>query len=97
MKIICRNWSLKEYPYINFAPDASFGEAHRAWQGNLHVVYDRERSNRAKLNKETWVSQAAKEIFLCKITVDDVINNTLAEGSFLQKILSKASVDYVEA
>ena len=48
MKNICRNWSLKEYPYINFAPD-------------------------------------------------DVINNTLAEGSFLQKIISKAKVDYVEA
>lgn len=66
-------------------------------QGNLYVVYDRERSNRTKLNKETWVSQAAKEILLCKITVDDVINNTLAEGSFTQKIISKAKVDYVEA
>lgn len=64
--------------------------------GNFYIVYDRERDNRIKLNKDTWVSQAAKEILVCKITVDDVINNTLSEGSFLCRVISKAKTDTVK-
>ena len=66
-------------------------------EGNLYIVYDRERCNSIKLNRETWISEAAKEIILCKITADDVINSALSEGSFLRKVISRAKIDYVEA
>jgi hypothetical protein len=38
-------------------PDVDQDEA-----GNIYIVYDRERDNRAHLNTDTWVSEAAKEI-----------------------------------
>lgn len=65
--------------------------------GSIYIIYDRERDNRHKLNTETWVSEAAKEILICKITVDDVINHTLSKGSFLRRIVSKAKINGVEA
>jgi len=64
--------------------------------GNIYIVYDRERDNRTKLNRETWVSEAAKEILVCKITVDDVINHQLSAGSYVGKVVSKAKIDVVE-
>ena len=64
--------------------------------GNIYIVYDRERDNRAKLDRQTWISKAAKEILICKLTVDDVISNTLSEGSFVRRIISKAKIDVVE-
>ena len=100
MKICLSQDGGATFPYEMILDDrewVSYPDLDEDEQGNLYIVYDRERSNRTKLNEKTWVSQAAKEILLCKITVDDVINNTLAEGSFLQKIISKARVDYVEA
>jgi len=66
-------------------------------EGNIYIVYDRERDNRIKLNRETWISEAAKEIIVCKITIDDVMRNTLSKGSFLRRIISKARMDMVEA
>ena len=64
--------------------------------GNIYIIYDRERDNRFRLNRQTWISQSAKEILVCKITVNDVMNNTLSERSFLQKVISKAQIDVVE-
>lgn len=64
--------------------------------GNIYIIYDRERDNRIKLNREIWVSEAAKEILICKITIDDVMRNTLSDGSFLRKVISKAKMDVVE-
>ena len=66
-------------------------------EGNIYIVYDRERDNRIKLNRETWISEAAKEIIVCKITIDDVMHNTLSKGSFLRRIISKARIDVAEA
>ena len=65
--------------------------------GNIYIVYDRERDNRVKLNKDTWISEAAKEILVCKITVDDVISGALSEGSFAQRVISKAMINEVKA
>ena len=64
--------------------------------GNIYIVYDRERDNRIKLDREAWVSAAAKEILLCKLTADDVINGRLSEGSFVARVISKAKIDVVE-
>jgi hypothetical protein len=33
MKHICNNWEPGDYRYINFSPDESASEEHRAWQG----------------------------------------------------------------
>ena len=65
--------------------------------GNIYIVYDRERDNRIKLNREAWTSEAAKEILLCRLTVDDIKRGILADGSFIGRIVSKAEISTVEA
>ena len=87
------------FPYemiLDDRADLSYPDFDEDEFGNIYIIYDRERDNRKKLNKETWVSEAAKEILLCKITVDDVKHNTLSDGSFLRRIISKAKIDVVK-
>jgi len=72
-------------------PDLEEGE-----KGEIFIVYDRERDNRIDLNRETWVSTAAKEILLAKITVQDIYNGKLGENSYTSKVISKAEIDTVE-
>lgn len=87
------------FPYemiIDERKSVSYPDLDEDGIGNLYVIYDRERDNRTNLNTETFVSGAAKEILLCKISVNDVINNTLSEGSFMQKVISKGKMDYVK-
>ena len=64
--------------------------------GEIFIVYDRERDNRMNLNRETWVSTAAKEILLAKITVQDILNGKLGENSYTARVISKAEIDTVE-
>lgn len=73
-----------------------YGKLKNGMISYVRNLYDRERDNRLKLNRETWVSAAAKEILICKITVDDVITNMLSEGSYLRRIVSKAKINVVE-
>ncbi len=87
------------FPYemiLDDRTDLSYPDFDEDEYGNIYIVYDRERDNRKRLNKETWVSEAAKEILLCKLTIDDVKQNTLSEGSFLRRVVSKAKIDVVE-
>ena len=72
-------------------PDLEEGE-----NGQIFIVYDRERDNRMNLNRETWVSTAAKEILLAKITVQDILNGKLGENSYTARVISKAEIDTVE-
>ncbi|MBP3381960.1 MAG: hypothetical protein J6L00_04850, partial [Clostridia bacterium] len=72
-------------------PDLEEGE-----KGEIFIVYDRERDNRIDLNREIWVSTAAKEILLAKITVQDIYNGKLGENSYTSKVISKAEIDTVE-
>ena len=62
--------------------------------GNIYIIYDRERDNRIKLDKETWMSASAKEILVSKITVNDIKTGELSDGSYLSKVISKAKVDF---
>ena len=64
--------------------------------GEIYIVYDRERDNRTKLNRETWVSEAAKEILLCKINLKDIYDGKLSEGSYTARVISKAQINKVE-
>ena len=81
---------LDERNYLSY-PDIDEDE-----KGNIYIIYDRERNNRIRLNKELWISDSAKEILLCKLTPKDIMQNKLSEGSFLSRIDSKAKKDVVE-
>ena len=65
-------------------------------EGNLYIVYDRERDNRRRLDRETWTSAAAKEILLCRVRREDVMSGALSEGSFIARVISKGGMDTVE-
>jgi hypothetical protein len=72
-------------------PDLAEGE-----NGEIYIVYDRERDNRTKLNRETWVSEAAKEILLCKINLKDIYDGKLSKNSYTARVISKAQINKVE-
>ena len=72
-------------------PDVAEGE-----NGTLYIIYDRERDNRLHLNRNTWMSTAAKEILISKITVDDIYCGVIGEDSFTAKVISKGGIDFVE-
>ena len=72
-------------------PDLEEGE-----DGYLYIVYDRERDNRLRLNRETWISEAAKEILLSKIKIQDIIDGQLSEGSYTARVISKAEINEVD-
>ena len=72
-------------------PDVAEGE-----NGTLYIIYDRERDNRLHLNRNTWMSTAAKEILISKITVDDIYRGVIGEDSFTAKVISKGGIDFVE-
>lgn len=100
MKICISNDGGDTFPYEMVLDDreyVSYPDLDEDENGNIYIVYDRERDNRVKLNRETWISEAAKEILICKITIDDVMHNTLSNGSFLRKVISKAKIDMVES
>ncbi len=67
-----------------------------AGDGYIYIVYDRERDNSIRLNTETWTSDAAKEILLAKLTEEDIKSGKLAEGSYIQRVITKAGINYVE-
>lgn len=63
--------------------------------GNIYIIYDRERDNRQKLNRETGVSEAAKEILLAKVTAEDIKNGILSSNSFTKRIVSKGKINTI--
>ncbi len=65
-------------------------------KGRLYIVHDCERDNRVRLNKETWHSDAAKEILLSSLTEEEILRGGIGEGSFLSRVISKAGIDTVE-
>lgn len=71
-------------------PDVDFDKC-----GNIYIIYDRERNNRLRLNPETNISDAAKEILMCKITIDDIMTGKLSENSYLARVISKAKINKV--
>ena len=87
------------FPYEMLLDDresVSYPDLDEDQEGNIYIVYDRERDNRKKLDPRTWHSEAAKEILLCRLTVQDVISGKLSGSSFVGKILSKGKKNVVE-
>lgn len=72
-------------------PDLAEGE-----NGEVFIIYDRERDNRIGINREIWISTAAKEILLAKITVGDIYNGKLGENAYTARVISKAKINTVE-
>ena len=64
-------------------------------EGNLYIIYDRERDNRRRLDKTTWKSEAAKEILVSKVKREDVQSGILSAGSFLSRVISRGGVHTV--
>ena len=65
-------------------------------KGRLYIVHDRERDNRAHLNRETWHSEAAKEILLSSVTEEEILRGKIGDNSFIARVISKAKIDDVE-
>ena len=99
MKICLSNDGGDTFPYemvLDERESVSYPDLDEDENGNIYIIYDRERDNRTRLDREKWTSEAAKEILLCRITVDDVINDTLSESSYLRRVISKAQINVVE-
>ena len=84
------NLTLDTRPGVSY-PDLAEGE-----KGRLYIVHDRERDNRAHLNRETWHSEAAKEILLSSVTEEEILRGRIGKDSFIASVISKARIDYVE-
>ena len=100
MKICLSEDGGDTFPYemvLDARENVSYPDLAEDEKGNLYIVYDRERDNRIKLNRESWVSEAAKEILLCRLTVEDIKRGSPADGSYVGRVLSKAQINTVEA
>lgn len=87
------------FPYkmeLDSRINLSYPELAEDENGNLYIVYDLERDNRCKLNRETWASKAAKEILVTRLTVGDIKNGEISATSFVSRVLSKAKINKVE-
>ena len=99
MKVCISEDDGKTFPYelvLDERESLSYPDLAEGEHGELYIMYDRERDNRIRLNKETWESDAAKEILLSKITVDDIYKGKTGEGSYTARVISKAQINYVE-
>lgn len=93
MKVCLSRDGGKTFPYelvLDDRANLSYPDLDEDDKGNLYIVYDRERNNFIRLNKETRTSDAAKEILLSVVTEKDVESGTLSKTSFLSRVISKA-------
>ena len=99
MKVCLSEDDGKTWPYqlvLDTRESVSYPDLAEGEEGVLYIVHDRERDNRAHLNRETWTSKAAKEILLSRVTVADIRRGKLGEGSYVARVISKGGMDYVE-
>lgn len=93
MKVCLSRDGGKTFPYelvLDDRANLSYPDLDEDDKGNLYIVYDRERNNFIRLNKETRTSDAAKEILLSVVTEKDIESGTLSVTSFLSRVISKA-------
>ncbi len=81
---------------LDARPGVSYPDLAEDGKGRLYIVHDCERDNRARLNRETWHSEAAKEILLSSVTEEEILRGEIGEGSFTARVISKALIDDVE-
>lgn len=93
MKVCLSRDGGKTFPYelvLDDRANLSYPDLDEDDKGNLYIVYDRERNNFIRLNKETQTSDAAKEILISVVTEKDIESGTLSKTSFLSRVISKA-------
>ena len=73
---------LDERPGVSY-PDAAF------FGGYFYILHDCERDNRMHGDRKSGKSSAAKEILISKISLADLAESRLHEGSYVSRILSK--------
>ena len=81
---------------LDTRPGVSYPDLAEDGKGRLYIVHDRERDNRAHLNRETWHSEAAKEILLSSVTEEEILGGKIGDSSFIARVISKALIDDVE-
>ncbi len=81
---------------LDARPGVSYPDLAEDGKGRLYIIHDCERDNRARLNRETWHSEAAKEILLSSVTEEEILRGEIGEGSFTARVISKALIDDVE-
>lgn len=99
MKVMLSEDGGETFPYEMLLDDrdsVSYPDVDQDTEGNLYIVHDCERDNRMRLNTEAWVSDAAKEILLSKLTAEDIKCGKLGEGSFVRKVIAKGGVNKAE-
>lgn len=87
----------KTFPHqlvIDDRENVSYPDVVQDEGGNIYVIYDRERDNRHHLDRDTWISGAAKEILLCHVTAEDILSGKPGEKAMLQKIISKGGCHF---
>lgn len=93
MKVCLSRDGGRTFPYelvLDDRANLSYPDLDEDDKGNLYIVYDRERNNFIRLNKETQTSDAAKEILISVVTEKDIESGTLSKTSFLSRVISKA-------
>jgi len=99
MKVCLSEDNGRSWPYeliLDTRENLSYPDLAEGEDGQLYIIYDRERDNRRNLNRETWISQAAKEILLSKITLQDIYKGEISGDSYTAKVISKGLIDKVE-
>lgn len=100
MKLCLSSDGGETFPYelvLDMRESVSYPDLDEDENGNLYIIYDRERDNRNRLNRETWVSEAAKEILLCRVRREDVMTGTLSKDSFIARSVSRGGLHVVES
>jgi predicted neuraminidase len=81
----------KTWPYkllLDERSSVSYPDAVEAPDGNIYIVYDRERG--CFLNSLADAYACAREILTARITEEDILTGTLvSDGSYLQRVVSK--------
>lgn len=99
MKISLSTDGGESFPYslvLDTRDQVSYPDLAEDGEGNLYIIYDRERDNRRHLDRETWTSTAAKEILVSRIRREDIMTGVLSENSYLSHVISRGGVDTVE-
>lgn len=87
------------WPYelvLDTRDDVSYPDLAEGENGELYIMYDRERTNRSHLDRENWTSTAAKEILLAKLNLQDIYNGFLSGDSYTARVISKAQINTVD-
>ncbi len=99
MKLCLSTDGGETFPYemvLDTREQVSYPDLDEDADGNIYIIYDRERDNRRRLDESTWTSAAAKEILLCRVRREDVMTGNLSEDSYIACTVSRGGVHTVE-